>query len=421
MSLIEENTITKDNYTRWKELFINSRESIEVFTPLVSTSLLDLLSNSEVSNDVNISIYTDVSDKGILKYPNLVNTMIQIAEFDNVSIYSINGINVNILITDSVNLISGSQDFEFDFRESLKTSFELKRLAEDDDLLTLCERWADSAKLIDKASLIDLEQCINSCIKEIFSLRNRINNCIGHHVNYKTLFDYDLEEKIESIKPSIENLYTTSKYKYFGRGYIILRQKYIEYTDWNSWADGIDTFMVDQGKNLIRWKNQRDFDRLRYYPVFNFESKTLAYARLAKTRISFFSTGINFNRSFYINNTRYYIVIRCPQDNLLDGNLEIEFLHGEWKKKVATMRYLFTGSEFLYVKGDYQSRYHKQNLITHFVHDENKFDEFVSQYFDGANLSTCAKRITNYMEYSNYKIRLISYGDTPILVVSEYH
>jgi hypothetical protein len=288
--------------------------------------------------------------------------------------------------------------------------------------------WMENAQEIELRYLISLESKLKKFRPSILKLKSE------HSLVFYEVFEEEkkqkaleeirkIEERNEAKRNRIESELSrnlggresTSNVR-FATGII-----YITRSNIDSLSSGI-TYKADYDKDLTKWdfrriNNDDDLKRLFYYPCINVENNSISFVRLTKTRISFFSSGIQLGDAININNKNYSITVKCPNENTFEVNYIV--IIKSVPDKVCKLNFLFDGNKFNYISGTCNSDLLKREILDSLLNSEIELNSLFKKVFRGFNISSIAKPIKKFFNARIYKLSLVDYLDNPIIVAKE--
>ena len=269
--------------------------------------------------------------------------------------------------------------------------------------------WMENAEEIDIEYLLTLESKLKKFRPFIDKLRDE------HELVFNQIEAVERNRKQQELIKNILILKSQTKTSFASEN-IYLTKTHIE-----NWETSQTTFLVDSGRDLRKWKlhgaeGTTSLVRLKYYPCVNTSNNSIAYLRLTKTRISFFTRNITFGR-YKINNKNYTLTVKCPQDNTTEVNFQIVLKILNYGENV--LDFYFDGAEFKFIKGQFCDKLTEEELLDYLISKDEEKHKLIKHCFRGVNLETIARPITKYFTGFYYKFYIVDYKDNPIIIAEE--
>lgn len=240
-------------------------------------------------------------------------------------------------------------------------------------------------------------------------------------------FEYENEKK----KSKLKHFHTLEKQSSFklsnGPATAAIKRVYGQFTDY-------DTLMVTSVHNLTKWMIEEEnsnatpyqLERLTMYPCIITSTGQMAFARIARTRISYLRTRLKWTAQPHkICNQPLDVYIYFPDEELDKHNIVIDFT----AQRYGTIKayFLFTGDTFELIKTDTvhwgNTDRHMEitsNLESKFFSKQSALDAFFKRYFTHftyKSLGITNANVKEYLKGEHYRISAIEYKSTPVLII----
>lgn len=298
------NFYAQDIFPQWEKLIRKSRSSIVIFSPYINESLNELLNN--VCPGINVEIYTRLDEDTICG--NL--KALRKAYNQGAALFHLPGLHAKILLVDSEFISMGSQNFTYGGRKNKEASFSSKFSFAGSEFLVELKIWRSNSTKITAKLLEDLD---GNMIEECEKYKKR-----------KRRFKKKIEEikekhKRKSIDRVTKVLANLTNYE--NNKYLICRQS----------------------QNLLKWeKKNTKLNKGEFYPIMNFGTKQMVFARVNKTRVSFIDNRKELG-NVTIGARKFSVFIVFPKKQFGNGNVLINLKRGQDKIR---LRYFFDGKNF---------------------------------------------------------------------------
>lgn len=398
----------KDIYSTWLQSCKEAENSICVISPYVDNTVKNLLTSKKIGFLITKSIYTRVDSDTIFEKPYQIRALINCIK-NGIRIYHIKDLHAKALIIDKRYISLGSQNFTSAGRTNKETSMMSTLNFTSSLYMDTINSWMENAGEIDIEYLLTLESKLKKFRPLIDELRDE------HEVVFNQIETFERNRKQQELIKNIRILKSQTKTSFASEN-IYLTKTHIE-----NWRTSQTTFLVDQGRDLSKWKlhgaeGTTSLVRLEYYPCVNTSNNSIAYLRLTKTRISFFTRDIKFGR-YKINNKSYILSVKCPQENTIEVNFQIVlkiFNYGE-----NLLDFYFDGSEFKFIKGQFYDKLCEEELLDYLISNDEEKHKLIKYCFRRVNLETIAQPITNYFDGWYYRFYIVEFKENPIIVAEK--
>jgi len=398
----------KDFYSQWSKYCKAAENNIDVISPYVDNTVKNLLSSKHIKDGVIKSIYTRIDSDTIFEKPYQIRALINCIKKD-INIYQIDDLHSKTLIIDKTFASVGSQNFTSAGRKNKETSMmSLLNLKDSKFLLSVLD-WMTEAEEITIEYLLKLEAKLKIFRPDIKKLRE------DHKLIFEQIKSEEILKKRMELLKNLLILKSRTKTS-FASEYIYLTKTYID-----NWESSITTFLADSGKDLRRWKidgmdNDTSLVRLNYYPCVHTSNNSIAFVRLAKTRISKYSTNIGLG-SYYIGETYYRLSVRCPKKDTTKVNFKI--ILNNWRTGENELDFYFNGAIFDFIDGKYASKDDKDKILDLVIKKTKIRTELLKRCFKGHNMEAIGGQITNFFDGWWYKLYIVDYFDNPIIIAEK--
>ena len=437
------NSFAKDAYRQWKGRVKEASNSLVVFTPYFDQNLVHLLKNAEIEQG-KIKVITDLYPVTSLTYPKQLIAAKKLIEM-GIDVRQLSRLHAKILWTDGSYFILGSQNFTSFSRKSKEVSVFPSEDLSQAKIVVQLEEWVNESESVDTNllnSLISRLESSDKILKGILKEREEI----WHEELTK------LEGRKIDLRPVLTKLVEESEYE-FGYSYrngprnaIWLEKSYIDESwdvEWDMYTGGRYFTLLNRDADLCRLVHKRYGHRkpvkFKYWPLIFPESGRIVFARITKTRITFFKFAVDridwpMKRegfpNLYINSA--YIDLDTP----LEGNLTITFKGkyvdddtGEWFDFRYESNFRFDGESLAFLNGREEKETYQPHLIEEAMMKYCMEDpEYIFiRAFSGFKYNNSQLGKKNSVEILNKElgssiayISVISYAEQPIFVMESW-
>ena len=410
-----------DVYLKWKKQVAEAEQSITIFTPFFDNLLVTLLKQTKLDK-MFITIVTDLNPGSLLEQPKQLKTLKHLLSV-GFTVLNAPRLHAKVLLTDDTYITVGSQNFTSYARKSKEcTGVPGKPLGDTKIVNTLLE-WREDAEPIDEAFVDLLLSELSSQFKQFKKLLKNTEDQFAH------LHSQHEEQKRRNLSRHLEEIEKQSSIK-------LAQGKAYASVDFMSNDSGYYYSLVTKpGYDLTHWKVNKlgggtkpyNFERLHMYPFIVADSGAMGFARIAKTRITYFRRTVRWvNDWLDVEGQRLEITISFPQKNTQNHNVKVKLEHSYLGSCDAL--FLFSGDAFKLVAKHYTEHSNdaknsfKANLETNFFNDQEALNAFFGRFFTSftfKELGIGNKNIRDYLKSSLYKLSVIEYQGNPILVIKQ--
>jgi hypothetical protein len=411
MLLKKSNFHAKDIYSKWKQAIEQATSSVFVVSPYVDSTVKTLILSTKSNQAISRRIYTRIDSETIFDKPYQLKALIDCHKAD-IEVFQIDELHAKILIVDKARISIGSQNFTKRGRKNKETSFISDEDFSNTEFLKNVDLWLKNAKKIELAYLEELYKKLKKFIPKIDKLRKE------HEVEFEKIIGQFEKKHIEQMKKILEEQRNKSLIK-FASGYAYLTKNYTN--------NGL-TLLADEHTDLTLWKSDSydliDLARLSWYPMIIAETGKLIFVRLGSTRITFYATGVKYNKFIKIQERYYFPKIIFNQDLSDKCNLEVQLDYMNYNikenplkiRRKQTIKFFFDGNKCEFLSSEYSDDENKVILEDYFFHAEN-LENFLKTYFKAVELKGYENNIVLYFK-SGYRFKLytIEFLGNPFIV-----
>ena len=188
------------------------------------------------------------------------------------------------------------------------------------------------------------------------------------------------------------------------------------------WDYDNEVYKIDNSKNSLEYKNEGQPDWHStgvFWPMFDFNDKSIKYVRLTKTRISFYSTSITLGRRIDTKGDFYIIKkIKCPSNNTDKKNLIVSI---EYCQNTIELGFYFDGEKYNIISIDYGEKGGiDRQTLKNLLSDENVIDQIFTNCFRTISIySLTSKKLKGNKNPLHIFIK--DYKDHSFLVKYDWH
>lgn len=411
----------KDVYLKWKKLVAEAEQSITIYTPFFDNLLVNLLKQAELDKR-HITIVIDLNPTSLLEQPKQLKTLKHLLS-EGFNVLNAPRLHAKVLLTDDTYISVGSQNFTSYARKSKECTVIPSAPLDDSKLIKTLLEWRGEAEPIDEAFVDLLLSELSSQFKQYKKL---LKNTETQFVHLRIQHE---KKKRRNLLRRLAELETRSGIK------LAQGEAYASVDSMLSDSGHYYSLVTKPGYDLTHWKVNKpeggtkpyDFKRLHMYPFIVADSGAMGFARIAKTRITYFRKTVRWtNRSLEVGGQRLEVTITFPEKDTQKHNVKVTFKKSYLGSCDAF--FLFTGDAFELVEKQYtehsndKQKVFKSNLEANLFSDQDALDAFFGRFFDSftyQELGIGNKNLRDYLKGSRYRLSVIEYQGNPILVIKQ--
>lgn len=400
----------RDVYPKWKKLVITASESVDIISPYVDGTVKHLLTSPKINTHLQRRIYTRIDSETMFDKPYQIKALLNCIEM-GIEIYYIEELHAKILLIDNTKLSVGSQNFTSRGRKNKEATFMSEVPFNDSEFLKTVIDWKAKAIKIEKSYLENLNKGLSKFIPIVNSWRKK------HQEEFELIQSKHAKERLRILKQKLEEQREKSLIQFASKE-IYLRKKNLNLL----W-----TLKADDGCNLTLWKsndaniNVTKLNWLKWYPLINASTGKMIYVRLAATRISFYTTAFTFEERIKFGSTSYNLRIDLPQDESDQCNFKLVFFQHKYDglkviEHQSTLRFYFNGEIFELIDSSFATEQDERILNSKLLNRPKLMMKLIREKFSSISSVGFGNYISDYLDGEVYKIYLIQYLGTPVLV-----
>lgn len=277
-----------DQYPRWEEAVRDASSDVLVVSPFFDDLVLQLVKACRSGSSVRVLTNLSPPREGGTSWFRQVHAARQLLA-RGVDVRSLSRLHAKVLLVDGHIVSVGSQNFTTYGRGSKEASARTSPGDKQGRLQASIERWWSEAEKVTDAMLDRLEVDLGSQVKQLEAQATAVERAYRESIQRYRL-ENERRRKAQ-IDAQIQQSLASSRYR-FAHGPIECQ---IRYPNWDSDKQSL---MVSEPHlyDLTQWP-KGEVQRLSQLPILNSKTNGLAFARVAKTRITFLSIGVSRSRS----------------------------------------------------------------------------------------------------------------------------
>ncbi len=407
--------LAKDVHPRWQALLDNKCREVLVFTPYFDHLLPKLLAKSVVYG-ASITVVTDFSPTGGKDNYRQLKAGLELLQ-QGIILRNLPRLHAKILMVDRKDIVLGSQNFTSFGRRSKEASASPTSHVLDLNFLKSLDKWIAESTIIDVAMLeILLDQLVTQA-KKLEKLEKDLKE------QFEKLLLQENERRHQEIKQKLAVAISNSKTS--------LEQE-LALGSLRFLGD-IFTFGVENGNDLTRWVNRSErirLARLTMVPIVSAQSGQMAFARIAKTRITYIRYSVRLAKPIEIDGRQFLATVDFPKHDCLNCNLIATLRNARTEKEIVKVKFYFDGLDLnlkgVELAGKQTKTVHNQiicdSMNEHFAVEDNRRDFFKSHFkrFTYQRLNIDNHNARDFFSSGVQAISILEYAETPVLVVNRY-
>jgi hypothetical protein len=80
------------------------------------------------------------------------------------------------------------------------------------------------------------------------------------------------------------------------------------------------------------------------------------------------------------------------------------------------LSFYFDGSEFNFIKGQFYNKSNEEELLNYLISNDEEMNKLIDHCFRGVNVEKLGRKIPSYFDGSIYKLYIVEYRDSPIII-----
>ncbi len=266
----------------WGARVRSAKQSIAVYTPYFDHFLVRLLQEAAIPPS-QITVVTDLSPRsGNREYGPQLRAALDLARW-GVDLRSLDRLHAKVLVVDRSRVTVGSQNFTSYARRSRETTVVPRANLAGSDFLATLKEWEHVSVRIEPGFLEKLIGDLAPIIEKAEGIADELDAAFDRLRDGEQVVR-EARERAASTQPRGAQLRVAHEV-------VPARVEWLEYA-------GYSTLMADRRSRLDEWTLSDTgatvtLDKLRMYPLISRPSGRLAYARVAKTRITYLRFGLD--------------------------------------------------------------------------------------------------------------------------------
>jgi hypothetical protein len=338
-----------DLFNKWKTMINKADTSIQIFTPYLDNTIIQLI--NDAGTKVNITIITCLDGESLFQRGYQLNALKE-AIHCGVLIKNLVGLHAKVLLIDNKYISLGSQNFTKRGRLNKEAGMISDISFQGSELLSTLRMWVEESKFVSLDLLNKLSNFLDENEDEITALKNKFDNNIE-----KIISEFN---QIEIENQILNSKYYNSTYR-FAQGEVILT-KTAPPPNYDYYS-----FFAGESNNLCQWiktnvngvEEQVDFIDYYYYSALNISTMEMAFLRIHTSRITFTKSDFMLEQSngYEIGELKFELKFSFLKSKTKVSNMKVSLKNNNLGE--VTLYYLFDGANVRTISDLYQ--YHNDN------------------------------------------------------------
>jgi hypothetical protein len=355
---------------------------------------------------------------------------------DGVEVRSLPRMHAKVLLTDEALVTLGSQNFTSYARRSRECTAVPGEVLNGGEFIAVLREWIGESEPVEEELVNALLTGLDELSKAAASAHAALEDAFSEICRAKE------EEEARRAKEQEEA--RTARQQEEARRWAVAQRQRLEHLQRTSrlrlaneyvfaslvhagqWAE-YKSLIVDSGYDLTLWKRGErtlQLDRLRFIPALLTESGRMGFARLAKTRITYIRQAVKWDsRPLELDGfgpTR--LTVRFPKAVAEDGNVHFAF---QRLGLTCGVHALFTGEALRILSVTPSAQKDPASRASQFVEscraqvESQPFFATYMQQFNFSELGLHNQNIESFLDGWRYRIGLIEFADTPVMVLTK--
>lgn len=314
---------------RWRAE-ADSAESIDVFFPYITLPTSETVLKGVTATECRV--FTVFSAENFVNGSSSIKALMKLAD-TGVRLFHLPDLHAKIFCTDEM-LTIGSQNLTSRGTRSLEATVVLN--GKDHHLSRQAlAAWAEQAVPITEDMLEEMERLVRPLLKDYRLLQSKSEE-----------IDKELEHLVLAQDSTIDAVRTQSRknWKTLASPKVEIRAHIAELeTGEHGWTS-TSSLVPNLDRNLQRWVlggRVVQLKRLYRYLMYDIHTGNIGWARVAKTRITFFGSGVDWTDSVSILGHRWILSFQGLRDRNSGRNLEVTMKSGRFRESSLTFEAVF--------------------------------------------------------------------------------
>ncbi len=397
-----------DLFDDWKDLVGSASQSINIFTPYLDDTIIDIL--EVAGSEIHITIFTCLDGDNLFQRGYQINTLKQLIT-KGYSVKNLEGLHAKIIVIDQTKVSLGSQNFTKRGRKNKEAGMSSKASFANTEFIDTLEQWKILSKDVSLDMIFDLIEYLEKKEAEILALKKVFDKGIESIIS-----KYQAQDYLEQILNSPN--YNT-KFR-FAQGALVLTRT-IPPPNYDYYS-----FFAGEFNNLCKWiqtgengeEEIIDLIDYNYYPAINVSTMKMAFLRIHTSRITYMKEefAMSLWNGYEIGDSKFELEFNFLKTKTNEYNMKVKLKN---KMGYFIFHYLFDGIKFDLKKEKYSNQTIEQFVRKNLLTKGEEHLKFCSFLIEPAKFTTPInqpKIIETFLTEYQYKVGIIEFNKVPVLV-----
>lgn len=428
--------IARDAFYKWKERARAATTSVTIYTPYLDRIARFVLQAALKVSTENHAVVTTIDAKTLLQSPGQLFELKKLLR-DRYAVLAIDGLHAKVLLTDDSLVTVGSQNFTSRGRRNKECTALAQLPINDSELAATLVQWRESAEPVDEDFIDQLIELLTPNIRKhkklVGETQALIDRCresreqAKKEARRRAVMEAEREAAKEAKRAQLLVLENQSQ--------VQLRQgpAYAEIREVGGWENPYHSLVVCSEGSLTDWIRVGEggksvpyhLKRLAIYPAYLSDEGRMAFVRLAKYRITYFRSEVNWpTNSITLGDRLVKGDVSFPKKDCRRKNVVLTLKEqGVGLCRIA-LRFSGLGAVVVTKKFEMEDSSRislqdfKGSLDEQLRSPEKLLEKFLAK-FTYSVLGRDKKNVREYLDDGYYRISVIPFGDTPILLIAK--
>ena len=417
-----DNIFLKDVSKTWQQKSENSND-IFIFSPYITSETAEMVLKNV--NSKVCEIYTLFNAELFISRSSSIKTLINLKK-KGVQLYALTGLHAKMFIVPGSFASIGSQNLTYKGTRNLEATVFLDKESEVREVYKIAKVWAENRIEISESMLNDMKELIEPYLEKYDEFLEELNSIDLEIHDREDNRKITIESKKQSLLDLSKSISKSNKAQEIVTGIV----DHIE-PSWDSDSNGTYSFLPLSDGNLIEWIYNGS--TITMQPLYRYlciieDTGKFGWARVAKTRITYFSNGLSRTSGVMIGSQYCYIEYEALWDESHESgdNIAITIKPFRISKQIICKGWF--GLDSLTINSIVESEEIANNPILSelflFINDNKKdvsdaiLDGMIEPFKYQSNLDGYQANHFFDNSCSTYKMRVSIVNGNPILVAS---
>jgi hypothetical protein len=386
---------------------------------------------------VALTVVTDLTPQEASAYIGQLRALEKLLDL-GVQVRSLSRLHANVLLVDGTYVIAGSQNFTTYARQSKEATAVPPEDLSGSRFVQRLNEWLRASEVVDQELIDHLLKDIKAVAKAATEaeevLQLAVVDSLSRFLLERAKREHEERERkarITFAQFSRERLFAlrSAKSTRLAHG-----DAFIQRSSAGDWFNPYTTFKADSNTDLTSWVVTEpsgdvrlvNLDPFDWYPILMTGSGRMTRARVVKTRITYVKDGVNFTQTREVDNSTVSVKVTFPLTLPSGANVVMTLTETPVPYVACQMEALFDGESFVLLGIEQTGQLRGPGYGDSFEEacrglfdDSNERDKLFRFVFRDIRFSETEIRnhnASNYFQGDQYRLSLLEYADTPVLL-----